>query len=59
MTVVSRRRRAEAAVLGARWEGNTGMDGVSRCKDWERGVETVLYCSFYRPGKDERQAVKE
>jgi hypothetical protein len=42
MTVVSRRRRAEAVVLGARWEGNTGTDGVSRCDDWERGVETVL-----------------
>jgi hypothetical protein len=42
MTVVSRCRRAEAVVRGARWEGNTGADGVSRCEDWERGVETVL-----------------
>jgi hypothetical protein len=42
MTVVSQRRRAEAAVRGARWEGNTGTDGASRYKDWERGVEIVL-----------------
>jgi hypothetical protein len=42
MTVVSRRRRAEAVVRGARWEGNTGADGASRCEDWERGVEKVL-----------------
>jgi hypothetical protein len=42
MTVVSQRRRAEVAVRGARWEGNTGADGASRCKGWERGVEIVL-----------------
>jgi hypothetical protein len=42
MTVVPRRRRVEAAVRGAQWEGNTGADGASRCEDWDRGVETVL-----------------
>jgi hypothetical protein len=42
MTVVPRRRRVEAAVRGARWEGNMGADGASRCEDWDRGVETVL-----------------
>jgi hypothetical protein len=42
MTVVPQRRRVEAVVRGARWEGNTGVDGASRCEDWDRGVETVL-----------------
>jgi hypothetical protein len=42
MTVVSQRQRAEAAVCGAQWEGNTGADGASRCEEWEGGVETVL-----------------
>jgi hypothetical protein len=42
MTVVSRHRKAEAVVHGARWEGNTGADGASQCEGWERGVETVL-----------------
>jgi hypothetical protein len=42
MTVVPQRRRVVAAVRGARWEGNTGADGVSRCEGWGRGVETVL-----------------
>jgi hypothetical protein len=37
-----RHRRAEVAVRGARWEGNTGADGASRCEDRDRGVETVL-----------------
>jgi hypothetical protein len=37
-----RHRRAEAAVRGARWKGNTGMDGASRCEDRDRGVEMVL-----------------
>jgi hypothetical protein len=41
-TMVSQRRRAEATVLGARWEGNTGADGASRCEDWKHGVEMVL-----------------
>jgi hypothetical protein len=35
-------RRQMAVVRGARWEGNTGADGASRCEDWDRGVETVL-----------------
>jgi hypothetical protein len=26
----------------ARWEGNTGVDGVSLCEEWEGSVETVL-----------------
>jgi hypothetical protein len=26
----------------ARWEGNTGADGASRCEEWEGSVETVL-----------------
>jgi hypothetical protein len=42
MAVVPRRRRVEAAVPGARWEGNTGADGASRCEGWDRGMETVL-----------------
>jgi hypothetical protein len=54
-----RRRRAEAVVRGARWEGNMGADGVSRCEDRDRGVETVLEGGFYRPGNDWRRAVEE
>jgi hypothetical protein len=42
MTVVPRRRQVEAAVRGARWEGNTGVGGANRCEDRDRGVETVL-----------------
>jgi hypothetical protein len=41
--------RGEPATVGNRWVmteldrgGNTGADGVSRCEEWEGGVETVL-----------------
>jgi hypothetical protein len=38
----ARRRRVEAVVRGARWEGNTCVGGANRCEGRDRGVETVL-----------------
>jgi hypothetical protein len=31
----------KAAANRARWEGNTGADGASRCEEWEGGAETA------------------
>jgi hypothetical protein len=39
---VSRRQWEQMGDDKARWEGNTGVGGASRCEEWEGGVETVL-----------------